>query len=103
MSHSESPQGCLQVIAGSRYEKTCHLSGAEGRKHAACERGGRRREHREEKWYQEVILFRESNSKLTISKHKVLRMLPLLGDQSYLERGGGTIMLKSLRIQIRVL
>lgn len=64
-SHLKSLQGCLQLTTGSHCEENYHLSDAEGRKHAACEKGGSGREGIEKKRsHSKVKLFKE-NKKLS--------------------------------------
>lgn len=74
-SHSKYPQGCLQVTTGSRCEETYHLSDAEGRKRAACERGGGEENKEKKNHFRKVKLFREKHNKLIISKHSVVLSL----------------------------
>lgn len=67
VSHLKSPQGSLQLTTGSHCEENYHLSDAEGRKHAACEKGGAG-ENKGKKIISKGQAFQEKQTKLIISK-----------------------------------
>lgn len=79
---------------GSHCEETYHVSDAEGRKYAACERGGG---ENTENSYHKVKLFRKKKKADNFKTYCTQFMAPVV-TLSYLEEGGGVVTLKSLHI-----
>lgn len=80
------------MTTGSLCEKTYHLSDAEGRKHAACEKEGREGIEKRKITLQGQTFQGKPKNKLIISKHNSTQFTVPLITQSFLEDGEKTIM-----------
>ena len=84
------------MTPGSHCEETYRVSDAEGRKHAACEKGGT--VQRKERSHHEVKLFKRNKQKVGYFKTYSTQFTAPFVTRSHLGEGGRVVMIKSLGI-----